>query len=401
MSWLWNQGPSPTTGSLQAEEREERLRRRHAYQDSVEEQQHSQHLQPPVPPGIRRRHDRSPSPGVGQEQRFFPSHTEAIPPDNMATPEQLEAIKEELRREMRHERALDTAYAAARDPDIIKRKPEIPPFDKNHIEIWIRRMENSYIRAGIISVKEKFAFLETKFSVDMDPKINEFLYGDSTEDNWTSFLAYLRKEFGPTKQQRASIIIDGLKREGRRPSQYAAALEEKTKNITLDDVNKEMLLREMPVDVRRMLQERIEKLTFKDAAAIADSYFDQEGRPRHSATPSVNCVSEKQEDETEETDGINAVNFRPRHRPQGSNQNQGHRPQQQQQGRPQNRGHQQRQNRGDQHNKKPAFEYSPMKPGDTLCCYHDRWGDEARKCEVTCSRFDEKRFSGNARAGPK
>ena len=45
------------------------------------------------------------------------------------------------------------------------------------------------------------------------------------------------------------------------------------------------------MEIRRMLQERIETLSFKDAAKIADSYFDAEGRPRHSTPPSVNEMS--------------------------------------------------------------------------------------------------------------
>ena len=179
---------------------------------------------------------------------------------NMATPEQLAAIREqlrdELRTEVRNEIRNETAVAAASVPDAIRKKPEIPPFDKAHVEIWIKRTENAFIRANISAVKEKFAFLETKFPVGFDPRIDEYLYGDATDAQWSSFIAYLRKDYGTTIQQRAAIFIDGLKRDGRRPSQFAASLDEKTKDVTIDDIKKEILLREMPTDVRRMLQER-------------------------------------------------------------------------------------------------------------------------------------------------
>ena len=68
-----------------------------------------------------------------------------------------------------------------------KRKPELPEFDVKHIDIWIRRTEAAYICAGITLAKEKFAFLESKISVEFDPTINEFLFGDPTEANWTDF----------------------------------------------------------------------------------------------------------------------------------------------------------------------------------------------------------------------
>ena len=51
--------------------------------------------------------------------------------------------------------------------------------------------------------------------------------------------------------------------------QYVAALVEKTKDLTLDDIRKEMLVREMPVENRRMLQERIEGDSLEDAAKAA------------------------------------------------------------------------------------------------------------------------------------
>ena len=184
---------------------------------------------------------RSPSPAPPNQ--FFPDT-----PAAMATPEQLAAIRDELRAEVRREIRAETTATAAAMPDAIRRKPEIPAFNKDYVEIWIKRMEHAYTRAGITTVNDKFAWLETKFPVGTDPKIDEFLYGDATDANWNSFLAYLRKEHGTTKQQRAAVVLDGFKRDGRRPSQYAAALIDKTKDISLDDVRKEMLLREMPTE---------------------------------------------------------------------------------------------------------------------------------------------------------
>ena len=107
---------------------------------------------------------------------------------NMATDEQMAAIRAELRDEIRNEIRNEAVAAAAGTPDAIRRKPEIPAFDKAHIDIWIKRTEHAYTRAGITSVSDKFAWLETKFPVGTDPRIDEFLYGDATDDEWTNFL---------------------------------------------------------------------------------------------------------------------------------------------------------------------------------------------------------------------
>ena len=40
-----------------------------------------------------------------------------------------------------------------------RKKPELPPFDPANIQIWIRRVNAAYSRAGIDTAKDKFAYL--------------------------------------------------------------------------------------------------------------------------------------------------------------------------------------------------------------------------------------------------
>ena len=309
----------------------------------------------------------------------------------MATPDQLAAIRDQLRAEVRREIRAETAATAAATPDAILRKPEVPAFNKEHIEIWIKRTENAYTRAGITEASDKFAWLESKFPVRANAKIDEFLYGEATTANWNAFLAYLRKEHGPTKQQRASIILDGFKRDGRRPSQYAAALIDKTKEISIDDIRKEMLLREMPTEIRRMLQERIEGLEFQKAAEIADSYFDQDGRPRFTNNQtSVNEVAEPEHHSTPtDDDSINAVKRFPQNRQFGQPSKPWGRP-------PPQRGAPSKPPERT-NNSQPK---SSIKPSG-LCRFHEKYQDDAFSCEYGCKRFHERRSWGNAKAGRK
>ena len=107
---------------------------------------------------------RSPSPNpLAQQNLNFPPQPANIEEDqfvdataiNMATPEQLEEIREQLRNEVRREIRNETTAAAASIPDAVRRKPEIPAFNKEHIEIWIKRTEHAYTRAGITAVNDK------------------------------------------------------------------------------------------------------------------------------------------------------------------------------------------------------------------------------------------------------
>ena len=335
----------------------------------------------------------APPPGVFN----FPAAEAAATPGQfenaMATEEQLEALRQQIRDEVRAEFRNETAAAAAAIPDAIRKKPEIPPFDKNHVEIWIKRTENAFIRANIRAVNEKFAFLETKFPVGYDPNIDEYLYGDATTQQWNEFLAYLRKEFGPSKQQRASIFLDGFKREGRKPSQYVAALDEKTKDVEIDDIKKEMLVREMPTDIRRMLQERIEGLSFKEAGKLFDSYFDAEGRPKNvTSSTNTNEISAPLENLNIEDDDVNAVGrkFPPRNR---------FRNQQRQKpfANPAPNPRSGTSNSASDQGKQPFRRENKGPPTvQKLCRYHVQFGDAAKTCEKGCDKFNNVPSNGKA-----
>ena len=91
--------------------------------------------------------------------------------------------------------------AALQGMKVSSRKPDLPAFDSKNIDIWLKRVDNAYRRSGVTDPKDKFAFIEPKFAVDFDPRINEFLFGDGTADEWDAFEAYLRGRYGRTKSQ--------------------------------------------------------------------------------------------------------------------------------------------------------------------------------------------------------
>ena len=158
------------------------------------------------------------------------------------------------------------------------RKPELPPFDKANIEIWIKRVESAYARVNVTDPKAKFAHLESKLGVDLDPRINDFLFGDATEDTWREFLDYLRSIYGRTKKQATLSLINGIPREGRRPSQLLSVMRDKTKGVTIDDVMKEQLFKELPHEVQRQLTDKVEDMTVQQLSDAADKFFDKDGK---------------------------------------------------------------------------------------------------------------------------
>ena len=121
--------------------------------------------------------------------------------------------------------------------------------------------------------------------------INNYLFNSNNSDeDWTSFLAYMKQEYGPTIRQKARKLIGDLPRNSMKPSQYMAQLEEEVKDVTLDDVKKEHLLKSIPPRIREIMGKVVETKTAKEIAQMADQYFDNQGRPLEKSATSINNV---------------------------------------------------------------------------------------------------------------
>ena len=294
------------------------------------------------------------------------------------------------------------------------KKVELPSFDKNNIHTWIRRVEAAFGRAQVVLPKDKFFYIESKLDVNLNPKINEFLCGDSTEEKWDEFLEYLQNEYGRTKEQQAALFLSGIPRDGLRPTQHLAKIKDLTKDIELDDLLKEMVLKDLPKSIRQSLAERT-TLTSEEAAKAADHYFDKEGRPKHGAeSSSINNINEVTtanrwdtfnttaftEAFSDEDQAVNAIGRRFSQRPPYAQprKTQGG-------GRPQQNVKNGQTIRTEKPKLAPkevkANPNYPVKKSVDLCQAHFKFGDKARYCEVSCSRFDEQRFPGNGQAGQK
>ena len=355
------------------------------------------------------------------------------------------------------EAAVSAALANQSNQVRALRKPELPAFDKNNINIWIRRVNGAYTRAGITAAKDKFAFLESKFNVDPDPKINEFLEKD-TDADWDAFLEYLREIHGRTKEQEVNSLLNGTPRDDRRPTALASLIKERAGSITLNDVMKEVLLKEMPSSVKQHAASKIKDLDFEDTAKVLDDYFDQKGRIRHkNESATVNSVSNSNNRQqprqqsrplssalkngdlsnqspsrysthsseassfTSAFDGsgddaadVNAVRFRSDGRRQQFNaQNRS-----QSRGRPRNdnnnangnsSNHNDSNSRPRNNNGRSQSRYnnnsnnnnnnnrdSSSKPKNGMCFYHELHGDRARNCEQPCLLWAQHQAKGRA-----
>ena len=347
------------------------------------------HLEAPAPPaqkllGARR----PPSPNPDSRDSNFSAFSFPATQEAMATPtDQMQAMVAA---------ATQAALAALQSTGSHKRKPDLPNFDANNVEIWIRRIESAFIRANISSPTDKFAYLETKFAVDQDPKVNEFLFGEATELQWHGFLSYLRNRYGKSVKTQCTAMLRVFQRDGRRPSDMLSYIRQETSKVTLDDLHKEIIVQSLPQDVQRVMADRVKIMTADEAAALADNFFDKDGKLLHPSTPSaINAIDSKEEEEETE---VNAV--------RGQRQDKrpfkkSHAPRAQQQQPPR------------QASFTPAFSSAPSSSASAgatpksnagaevlpTCRHHIRYGNKAYSCEQGCHLYPGKSKQGNGRAG--
>ena len=192
-----------------------------------------------------------------------------------------------------------------------KKKPELPPFDGKNILIWIRRIEAAYVRVGVTEAKDKFAWLESMFQVKMDPTIDAFLYGTNTEDDWTEFITYLKKQYGPTQRQKAQKLLADIPRHDLKPSQFFKQLVEDTKDVKVDDIRKEHLLRSIPPRIREIMGKEVEGMTGQEVADAADSFFDRQGKPLEKMANPISHISNTLSTSSNTSSSASASSFTP------------------------------------------------------------------------------------------
>ena len=325
---------------------------------------------------------------------------------------QLEESARQMEQQQQTINQLSTAFSTlttttASTPS--RKKPDMPPFDQQNVLIWLKRVQAAYDRANVTLAKDKFAYLESTFDITFNPIINNFLFNsNNTDDDWKEFVEYMKKEYGPTRRQKARKLIGDLPRNGMKPSQFIAQLEEEVREVTLDDVKKEHLLKSIPPRIREILGKAVEEKTAKEVATLADQYFDSQGRPLEKSATSISHIDCQQpssassspspftsafDDSNTDVNFVKKPNFKSRQRSQS-------RPRFNSNGR--------------QGNNAPAATTASSSSSSSsssrqqqgsngLCRFHRLFGENATKCVSDCPRhssfISKQKQQGNATGG--
>ena len=183
------------------------------------------------------------------------------------------------------------------------------------------------------------------------------------------------------------------------------------RDVTLDDVKKEHLLKTIPPRIREILGKNVETKTAKEVAKLADDYFDSQGRPLEKSATSISHVDRQQpptattattastsftsafEDTNTDVNFVKKPNFRGRQRSQS---------------RPRfNSNSRQSSNSSTATTTSSSNSSSSssrqQQNSNGLCRFHRMFGDNATKCVSDCPRhssfLSKQKQQGNATGG--
>ena len=197
-----------------------------------------------------------------------------------------------------------------------------------------------------------------------------------------------------------------------KPSQYLLRLKDDVKDVEIDHILKEHVLKTIPPRIREIMGKEVEGLTAEQVAKQADDFFDRNGRPTEkTSTPINNITSSSSISSTSSASASSAasttssftaafsddddadVNFVRRDGQRNNNR-----------GRSGNRGQRSR--------SRPPFSRQPNASSGSnpssnssassafaagTCRWHRRFGDKSLKCVTNCPLF--KTFNANQKQG--
>ena len=300
-----------------------------------------------------------------------------------------------------------------------KKKPELPPFDAKNVLIWIRRVEAAYSRVGVEEPKDKFAWLESMFQVKLDPQIDAFLYtNNNSAQNWADFIEYLKLQYGPTMRQKAQKLMGDIPRHDIKPSQFLLQLKDDVKDVTLDHILKEHVMKSIPPRIREIMGKEVESMSAEEVAKQADDFFDRQGRPVEKSLAQVNQVTANASSfssstlsstetasapftaafsDEEDTD----INFVNRSGGRGFNRARSINRGQRSRSRPSFNRQQSASSTGNPSNNNASTSSSSSLPSNA-CRWHRRFGEKTRKCYAECplyKSFTSTQKQGNGQGG--
>jgi len=242
---------------------------------------------------------------------------------------------------------------------------KLPPFWPTDPEVWFAQVEAQFTTRGISAQKTMFDYVISSLSPEIAMEVRDLLLKPPTEEPYTILKAQLIKRTAASEQRKLQQLISGEELGDRKPTQLLRRMQillgdQLSTSAEATSFVRELFLQRLPPNVRMVLASTDTTMDLNKLADMADKVMEV-ATPTVAAihTPNTSSeVTELREQVTRLAELVASLTThhsrrrsmsRPRHRSQS-----------------------------------PGTTTPPPSP-DTLCWYHRKFGENAKKCQEPCT----------------
>ena len=242
---------------------------------------------------------------------------------------------------------------------------KLPPFWPADPEVWFAQVEAQFTTRGITAQKTRFQYVISSLNPEIAMEVRDLLLKPPDDQPYDRLKAQLIKRTAASEQRKLQQLISGEELGDRKPTQLLRRMQQLLGDqLATADGNsflRELFLQRLPANVRMVLASA-------DATMALDKLADMADKVMEVATPTVSAVSgtsaptsapsseiqQLREEMARLTARIESLTTRSRRRSIS---------------RP----------------RRPASPAPTTETQDSLCWYHTKFGENAKKCTEPCS----------------
>ena len=257
------------------------------------------------------------------------------------------------RREFLHAMATDasTATSTAATSTVAAVNVKLPPYWPADPQVWFAQVEAQFTTRGITSQKTKFDYIVASLSSEIATEVRDLILTPPAENPFDTLKEQLIKRTTASEQKRLQQLLNAEDLGDRKPSQVLRRMQQLLgdKATSIDrSFLRELFLQRLPANIRMVLASTPDTSTLEEVAQLADKIVEVAAPTTVAAMHSNAEVEQLRTEVSRLTDMVKSLTK--------SKTSRGRSP-------------------------------SPHpQSSSTLCWYHERFGDNARKCRPPCSK---------------
>lgn len=246
---------------------------------------------------------------------------------------------------------------------------KLPPFWPSDPEVWFLQVEAQFSTRGITAQKTRFQYIVSSLSPEIATEVRDLLLKPPTDHPYDVLKAELIKRTAASEQRKLQQLIGGEELGDRKPTQLLRRMHQllgdKLSSADANSFLRELFLQRLPPNVRMVLASADPATELGKLAEMADKVMEvaaptiaQVNVPTPKQPPPSSDIRQLRDEVAQLTTLVQSLTTEFRRR---------------------------RPSRSRSRATSPALA-TPNTPSETLCWYHQKFGDQAQRCRPPCSR---------------